>query len=144
MSYEEYVKLYPGTAAEADFLRLRILADRQLHAAATGVDGVDKLAVAPPAEPECAQALEHCRAALIYALWQIEQAQALSPLADGSVAGRQIASVTAGAESVSYAVPARSGEDRQTAADRITREYLSGLRDANGVPLLYTGRYPKA
>ena len=82
-------------------------------------------------------------------------ARAMTENADGTVRSRVISSVSSGSESVSYATgsAARSGTTAIDAAvsdpgararllDDIVRRYLSGVKDANGVNLLYMGRYP--
>ena len=59
--------------------------------------------------------------------------------------GRVVTDLTAGAESVRFAAPEglSSGEAESRRALRQTaEEYLAGVADANGVPLLFAGVYP--
>ncbi len=143
MDWAQYAVLYPDGPDESGFDRLAWEARRVMERATTGVDGVCKLAAAPPTEQSAVQAVERCMAALVHLLWQQEQSGGYVRRPDGSVAGRVVTAVTAGSESVSYAAPAAVTEtERQEAAARIVERYLAGAPDANGVNLLYMGRYP--
>ena len=162
-TYADYKALYgEGKLDEAGFTRLIWEAERLMDTAATGVDGVAKLRVAMPTEKRGKQAVKRCACALVDALWQLDEAaenirkaQALIENADGTVQSRQVASRSAGSESVSYATgsAARSGGSAVDAAvsdltarhrlfDDVIRLYLAGIPDANGVNLLYMGPYP--
>ena len=143
MDWAQYAALYPDGPDEGGFERLAWEARRVMERAVTGPDGVCKLTAAPPKESAAVQAVERCQAALVHLLWQQEQADGYARRADGSVAGRVVTAVTAGSESVSYAAPAAASEQqRQAALDRTVERYLAGAADANGVNLLYAGRYP--
>ncbi len=144
MEYARYKTLYPDGPDESAFDRLRWEARRIMDRATTGLDGVRKLAVAPPVREDDAEAVERCEAALVRTLWQTEQAEGCVSRADGTVTGKVVTAVTAGSESVSFAAPAAaSGEDREIRCREIVERYLSGAADANGVNLLYMGRYPR-
>ena len=191
MEYARYKTLYPDGPDESAFDRLRWEARRIMDRATTGLDGVRKLAVAPPVREDDAEAVERCEAALPHlrrqpdlalhgqrpfhrhigdeghglagllpavpgqcagplpaeldrTLWQTEQAEGCVSRADGTVTGKVVTAVTAGSESVSFAAPAAaSGEDREIRCREIVERYLSGAADANGVNLLYMGRYPR-
>ena len=57
--------------------------------------------------------------------------------------GRVVTAVTAGSESVSFAAPtAVSRQDRDERCREVVERYLAGVKDANGVNLLYMGLYP--
>ena len=144
MEWAEYAALYPDGPDQGGFERLGWAARRIMEQAVTGVDGVQKLAAAPPTAPEAAQAVERCQAALIHQLWQAEQAAGCARRADGLVTGRVVTAVTAGNESVSYAAPAgaASWQESQEMLQRTVERYLAGVPDANGVNLLYMGAYP--
>ena len=143
MEYAQYAALYPDGPGESAFERLRWEARRIMDRATTGLDGVRKLAVAPPAEEHDAQAVERCEAALVRLLWQNEQAGGCVSRADGTVCGKVVTAVTTGSESVSFAAPgAVSAEDREVRCRELAERYLSGVKDANGVNLLYMGLYP--
>lgn len=143
MEYAQYAALYPDGPDESAFDRLRWEARRIMDRATTGLDGVRKLAVAPPVEEHDAQAVERCEAALVRLLWQTEQAEGCASWTDGTVTGKVVTAVTAGSESVSFAAPAAvSAEDGEAKCRELVERYLSGVVDANGVNLLYMGRYP--
>ena len=112
----------------------------------TGVDGVHKLSEAAPAEEHAVQAVKRCELALIHQLRQMEMSQGTVDREDGTVTGRVVTAVTAGAESVSFAAPvgqASGGNERRRLLRQTAEEHLAGVADANGVPLLYAGKYPR-
>ena len=145
MEYGEYIALYPDGPEEGAFERLSWQARRIMERATTGVDGVCKLRVAPPEDEHGAEAVRRCEAALIRALWQGEQTESYVNREDGTVTARLVTGLTAGAESVTFAAPTAAGPgsgEREVRLGRTVSEYLSGINDANGVNLLYMGRYP--
>lgn len=157
ITYKEYTALYDDIG-EKVFNRLAFDACRVLDNHTTGIDNVKKLKVAFPTDEDDALAVKHCAAKLVDLLYQIQEAETVFNQAKGYVAtanglqGKVISSVTAGNESISYA----SGSASKTAIDNAVqdkaerdkllidtvREYISGVADANGVNLLYMGRYP--
>lgn len=144
MEYDQYAALYPDGPDEGAFDRLRWEARQIMDRATTGLDGVRKLAVAPPTEEHDAQAVERCEAALVRLLWQTEQADGCASRPDGTVTGKVVTAITAGSESVSFAAPtAASAEDGEERCRKLAERYLSGVADANGVNLLYMGLYPR-
>ena len=72
--------------------------------------------------------------------------------ADGSFQGKVVSSVSAGNESISYAVgksadtaisnATKSLQDRDVTVYAFIASRLHGISDANGVNLLFGGRYP--
>lgn len=147
ISFEEYNALYDGME-EKVFNRLSFDAGRIMDIHTTGVDGVKKLKVAFPTED--AEIVRRCAAKLIHFLGEVEQAESGYESTEQGLRGRVISSVTAGNESISYAV--NTSAAASAAADKavkdalvtnIIREYLSGATDANGVNLLYMGAYPR-
>lgn len=156
-----YTALY-GDIPESDFNRLSWEACRALDNHTTGVDGVKKLATAFPTDEYQAEAVKRCACKLVSLLHQIETAEKAAAEGRGyqetanGLRGKVIASITSGAESVSYATGSRSEKAATTVIDkaaadqaeknRLIREtvraYLSGIGDANGVRLLYMGVYP--
>ena len=132
-------------------------AGRVLSTAVTGVDGVDKLETAPP-EGSSAEAVGVCICAIADALFRIREAGKLADAArtltetDVGLRGGVIASMSAGNEYVTYrsfpdglSVYERASSDPRFRAQLlygIVREHLSGVRDKNGVRLLYMGAYP--
>lgn len=162
IDYEYYKNLYENSAiTKTTFDRLSYDAGRKIDAATTGVDSVKKLKIAFPVNEDDAEAVKRCVASLISLLYRIEQAEetALDSRGymireDGTLQGKIVSSVSAGSESISYSDGSKSGTatlidkalsdkevQRKLYYDTIT-EYLSGVPDANGVNLLYMGRYP--
>lgn len=162
IDYSYYLNLYGERAIpEADFNRLSWDACRKVDIATTGVDNVRKLAAAFPTDEYAAEAVRRCACKLIEIASEIEKAEQTAQSAkgyvqreDGSLQGKVVSSVSAGNETVSYSVSGSSGMatlidkalsdkavQEKLYKDTIT-EYLSGVADANGVNLLYMGRYP--
>ena len=160
VDYEYYKTLYGEKAiSEADFNRLLWDAEREIDKATSGVDGVRKLQVAFPTSDYDAEAVKRCIVELVNFLYKLEIAEnslnAISEYterADGSLQGKVVTSVSAGNESISYAV----GKSADTAISNAIKDLhskdmavyqfitsrLSGVSDANGVNLLFGGRYP--
>ena len=144
MDYAEYAALYPDGPDEEQFGRFDWQARRIMDRATTGVDGVCKLTAAPPVEPDAVQAVARCEAALVRQLWLAGQLEGYVCQKDGSVAPKVVTAISAGSESVSFAQPqaAASTADREALYRETVAEYLAGVADANGVNLLYMGKYP--
>lgn len=159
ITYYDYKAIYwDEDVTEEDFNRLGFKAQRVLDDLTTGVDGVRKLAVAMPTEEYAKECVVRCLCELVNLSARVEatrNAGAAAKQADGTVAASNaVTSVSSGAESktfasgsaVSSAIRDAAGS---TAAERqlyaaTVREYLSGIEDANGVRLLFGGRYPVA
>lgn len=160
VDYEYYKNLYGDKAMEqSDFERIGWDAERQVDKATSGADNVRKLKVAFPVNEEDAEAVKRCVCALVEFLKQIEDAERnanslgqYTERTDGSLQGKVVSSVSAGNESISYAV----GKSADTAISNAIKDLhskdmtvyqfitsrLSGISDANGVNLLFAGRYP--
>lgn len=161
VDYAYYQSLYGDSAIpEADFNRLFWEACRKMDAATTGIDGVRKLAVAFPTDEYAAECVKRCACALVDVLNQMKQARENATKASGytettnGLQGKVISSISSGNESISFS----SGTSGSSATvidkaladvseeyrmySNIIREYLSGVADANGVNLLFMGRYP--
>lgn len=159
VDYDYYKNLYKDKAIpETDFNRLLWDAEREIDKATSGVDNVRKLKVAFPTNEEDAEAVKRCICALVEFLKQIEDAERnansvsqYTEMSDGSLQGKVVSSVSAGNESISYAV----GKSYDTAISNAIKDLqskdmviysfitsrLSGVADANGVNLLYMGPY---
>ncbi len=159
IDYEYYVSLYGGeliTSQDFDIVSWEVF--RLLDRHTTGIDGIKKLRVAFPVDEYDAEAVKRCAAKLINIAAQIvtaekavNQSKGYTETANG-LQGKIITSVSAGNESVSYsantaaatlidkALTDKAVQDKLY-SDTI-RSCLSGVRDANGVNLLYMGRYP--
>ena len=160
VDYEYYKNLYGNKAMEqSDFERIGWDAEREIDKATSGVDNVRKLKVAFPTNSYDAETVKRCVCALVEFLKQIEDAERnansvgqYTERADGSLQGKVVSSVSAGNESISYAV----GKSADTAISNAIKDLhskdvavyqfitskLSGVSDANGVNLLFGGRYP--
>lgn len=157
ITYSEYTALY-GTIEDKVFELLAFDACRYLDRLTTGADGVKKLKVAFPTDEDDSTAVKRCTAEIVNLLSQIREAE-LSASAgrgyaqtDNGLQGKVISSISAGNESISFfsTGSAKTVIDNAvadpTAKDQLiydtVRRYLSGVADANGVNLLYMGRYP--
>ena len=160
IDYEYYKSLYSEKElAEQDFNRLLWDAEREIDKATSGVDGVKKLKVAFPIDEEDAEAVKRCVVELVNFLYKLEEAEKnANSLAqytereDGSFQGKIVSSVSAGNESITYAVgkssetaistAIKSVKDKEKVIYQFISSRLSGVSDANGVNLLFAGRYP--
>ena len=159
IDYEYFKTLYPDIPEEV-FNRLSWEACRKMDAATTGIDGVRKLAVAFPVEEYAAECVKRCACELVSVLYQLKQARENAAKASGytetanGLQGKVISSISSGNESISFSsgssgssatVIDKALSDKAAEAQLYTdtiREYLSGVADANGVNLLFMGRYP--
>ena len=160
VDYEYYKSLYGEKAIpETDFTRLLWDAEREINKATSGVDGVRKLQIAFPTSDYDAEVVKRCVVELVNFLYKLEEAEnkansvgQYTERADGSLQGKVVSSVSAGNESITYAV----GKSSDTAISNAIKDLhskdmaiyqfissrLSGILDANGVNLLYGGVYP--
>lgn len=162
VSYDLYQNLYSDDLDEEMFNRLAYNACRKVDALTTGIDNVRKLKVAFPTDEDDALAVRRCICEMINIGYQIEQAKASADTArgfitreDGTVQGRMVTSISAGNESISFSTS--GGSSTATFIDKAltdrtvqeklysdtVKEFLSGVPDANGVNLLYMGKYPR-
>lgn len=156
ITLNEYAALYEAMD-EKVFNRLNREATRTVDRYTTGIDNVKKLKIAFPADEDDAAAVKFCIAKVIAFLAQVQKAEESANSARGyddtgsGLRGRVITSVSAGNESVSYGTASAASSVDQAAQDLSAREKilrdmvteeLRGLTDANGVNLLYMGRYP--
>lgn len=156
MAYVTFVYfngLYPDNVTEAEFSSLEWAARRIVDAHTTGIDNVRKLRTAFPVDEDDAEAVKRCMCRLIKLLHDIEAAEKSRGLVqreDGTVTSGVVSSVSSGAESISYAASGGTAIDaavgdistRNRLLSQTVRQMLSGVADANGVNLLYMGRYP--
>ena len=110
VDYEYYKALYSTAIPEEDFNRLSWDACKLADNATTGIDGMKKLRTAFPTDEDDAEAVKRCICKLIDTAYRLEQAEAAAREAqgyiqrsDGTVVKKTVTSVTAGAESISYA-----------------------------------------
>lgn len=158
ITFEEYSEFY-DPMDESLFNRLLFDACRVMDIHTTGIDNVKKLQKFFPTDEYDAMAVKHCAAKLVNILQQIRQAEIMAKESRGyestdqGIRGKVISSVTAGNESISYSTAANtsatavdSAVKDKTVRDKLLAdtvwEYLRGVEDANGVNLLYMGKYP--
>ena len=150
IDYEYYKSLYgEKSILETDFNRLIWDAEREINKATSGVDGVKKLKVAFPVDEYEAEVVKRCVAELVSFLYKLEKAQNCIISDDGTVNSNVVVSKSAGNESISYAnsenivsTALRSVKDKEKVIYQFISDKLSGASDANGVNLLFAGRYP--
>lgn len=159
--YTDYIMIY-GTdrLPESEFAPHALRAERTLDLYTTGVDGVRKLEIAFPTREKDVACVKACFCEIVDMLYTLEQAERSAEQArgyvatEGGVRGKVVASRSAGNESISYAAggtgmqtafekAVSSTSDRSMLIDNIIRAYLSGVKDANGINLMYMGSYPK-
>ena len=161
-TYADYTEIYDNEDVnERTFTRLLWNAEKKMDYYTSGVDGVKKLKVAFPIVAEDAEAVKRCAVEIVNTMFQIEQAEK-SALAskkyvereDGTLHGKVVSSLSAGNETINFS----NGNPAVTLIDKVLAdkkaqealfkftimEYLSGVSDANGVGLLYIGKYPYA
>lgn len=153
VNYEYYSSLYGNKAIpETDFNRLLWDAEREIDKATSGVDNVRKLEVAFPTKERDAEAIKRCVCALVEFLKNLEVAESGANYvkdSSGTVHGGIVQSVSAGNESIGYATTdtyvsnaIKSVKDRDLTVYAFIASRLHDVVDANGVNLLYAGRYP--
>ena len=159
VSYEYFKFLYGEEIPAETFTRIAWDADRVIDKATMGIDNVRKLQVAFPTDEYDAEAVKRCVCNLIQTMYQIDLAS--KSMADGigyektesGMRGKVISSVSAGSESITYGngltMQSTIGKAVSDVKERgrvyreIVSDALSGIKDANGVNLLYMGKYPR-
>ena len=160
IDYEYYKSLYGEKAIpETDFNRILWDAEKEIDKATSGVDGVRKLRMAFPTSDYDAETVKRCVVELVNFLYKLEEAEnnansvgQYTERADGSLQGKVVSSVSAGNETISYAVGKSADtaisnaikdlQSKDMAVYQFIENKLSGVSDANGVNLLFGGRYP--
>lgn len=157
ITLEDYKAIY-DPIDERLFNNLAFEACRVMDIHTTGIDNIKKLKVAFPAEPDYAETVKRCAAKLVNLMYQIQQAEIAAienrgyDMTEQGLRGKVISSVSAGNESITYSASATSTAIDAAVKSRTERDklfantvwyYLSGVEDANGVNLLYMGRYPR-
>lgn len=157
IDFNDYVQIYQDGCDFQSFNRLSIEACRKLDYYTTGLDGVKKLRAAFPTDEDDARMVKYCACKIVHILGEIEKAEAAAALArsyeqtENGARSKVIASISAGNESITYATGGgktatmidKALTDKSVQDKLITdtiRECLSGIRDANGINLLFMGR----
>lgn len=152
---EQFLQYEPDMTA-ADYEKYSWDATKWVDNATSGIDGVKKLRVAFPSDEEGAEAVARGFCAVIRALKEIDDARAAQASASGYVSTADgikpaaIRSISAGGESITFENGALSALSKAASSQSETKRYvngvidgyLRGVRDDNGVNLLYCGRYP--
>jgi hypothetical protein len=157
ITYSEYTESFE-MIDEMSFKNLSIEACRVMDIHTTGIDNVKKLQKYFPTDEYSARAVRHCAAKIVNFLNQIRDAEMTAAAERGytetaqGLQRRIISRIEAGNEAISYseaktdatyidaAVADKAVRDKIVA--EIIWENLSGVEDANGVNLLFMGRYP--
>ena len=149
ITYEYFESLYGSNAISvADFNRLSWDAEREIDKATSGVDGVKKLRVAFPTNEYDAENVRRCVAELVNFLHKLDLVNYSVQESNGVVHGSVIKSVSAGNESITYETSGVIGTATSSIRNKdiVIMEFisskLSGIADANGINLLFGGRYP--
>lgn len=158
ITLEEYNAMYDVIDASL-FNRLEFEARRVMDLHTTGIDNIRKLNRFPPKDEYNSMAVKHCAAKIINVLLQIHEAETSAAMGRGytetdqGLQRRIISRVEAGNEAISYSETKLANTAIDAAvSDRIARDkllaetvwdYLRGVEDANGVNLLYMGKYPR-
>lgn len=157
ITIEEYNALYDPLEDKV-FNRLAFDACRVMDNHTTGIDGVKKLKVAFPTGEDGTNAIKHCAAKIVNLLYQIQEAETAAAVGRGYIETAQglqrkiVSRVESGNEAISYSETKLSNSAidaavadmaaRKALFSSTIRDYLSGVCDANGVHLLYLGKYP--
>ena len=156
---EFYKSLY-GEIEAVRFNRLSFEACRVIDRHTTGADGVKKLRIAFPIAENDAELVKRCAANILNYLSLIEDTEHAVSASRGyeetaeGLRRKIVSRIESGNEAISYSeVPSTiTTSTDKAAADRgerekllanVVREYLSGVKDSNGVNLLYMGPYPR-
>ena len=163
ITFDDYKQLYEPIE-ERVFNLLAYDACRMMDIHTTGIDNVKKLKLYFPADEDDVQSVKRCAAKLVHFLNQIREVEMAVNLGKGyevteqGIRGKKISSVSAGNESITYAdgysnasiaflTEAESAAKDKSVKDKLVAgiiwECLSGVEDANGVNLLFMGRYPR-
>lgn len=154
VDYEFYKRLYGEDAIlESEFNRLSWEACKRVDNITFG-----KLKFAFPTDEDGAEAVKRCVCKLIEIAAAIEAANKrvtegqgyIVDEATGSVRGKAVASISSGSESISYTAKSESSStvidavlSDKAAQDKLyvdtMKEYLAGVKDVNGIQLLYAG-----
>lgn len=146
--YSEYVSIYGDKVTEQQFERLCFDSVSIVNDITTGVDGICKLRIAFPSDEYDAEIVRRCVYALINLKAHTEELSGYTTREDGSVVPKRVTSMSSGAESIHYAdVSSDASNSAGYPINRVqlaaaARGMLTGANDANGVSLLYMGRYP--
>ena len=156
-SLAEVKELYPDIT-EAEYNMNGYEAQIRLDEVTTTVDGVKKLKSAMPIDPDDLEAVRRCFAKLTHELTLVERAKnelismsSVTSGAEGAHVG-SVKSISSGSESISfgtdanytspYVTAATNDEKKEEMLKNVLLNGLRGIKDKNGVNLLFGGVYP--
>lgn len=156
-SFEEVHALYPDIT-EAEYNMNGYEAQVRLDDATITVDGVKKLKSAMPIDSDDLEAVRRCFAKLTHELTLVERAKnelismsSVTSGAEGTHVG-SVKSISSGSESISfgtdanytspYVTAATNDEKKEEMLKNVLLTGLRGIKDKNGVNLLFGGVYP--
>lgn len=158
IDYQFYLSIHDtDPMSEAAFTHWRIYAEQILKSYTTGIDDYQKLQMAFPTDENDALMVRMCDVELIDALHMIDEAKKTAAKAAGytqtenGLQGNVVSSKSAGNESISFSAAGSDSQISRAALNEnerlrlingIVRAHLDGVKDANGVHLLYMGSYP--
>lgn len=153
VDYSQFVNIYGADAlTSTEFARIIFEAENVVDDLCTGADGFHKLRAVFPTDERGAECVRRAIMAVCKVLKDIEIAEAAAGVVvSGGIAHAGLAtSVSSGSESVSFG-NADGSQAAQAAKNPVAKRaylrnaaemYLRGIKDANGVNLLYGGVYP--
>lgn len=161
IDYEYFESINPESGiTESEFSILLRKAEREIDKATSGVDNVRKLKVAFPTDVYDAETVKECVCDIVKMLHEIDKIEKMADSfrgaverPDGTFVGKVVTNVSAGNESIGFSTNGFSFETTLSNAAKGIKEKeitikefiygcLSGVTDANGVNLLYDGKYP--
>ena len=158
--YEFYNSIYKDKLTLEEFGQYSWEAERRLDNATTGL-GYRKLREAFPTDKYDAECVKRCMCELVHLMKEIDDVETAASDAsgymeweDGTITPRIAASRSAGSESISFNTGGSSSASgiaidaavsdysaREQLFNKTIHEYLSGVKDARGVSLLFMGEY---
>lgn len=155
-----FYTIYPDLQTEGVYEKGCYNAQMYIDDETMTLDGVRKLKEAFPTDTDDVERVKRCWCELCKAAYLVDKekdaiasASSLTEIG-GRIAPSIVTSISSGSESISfggtnasnyeseYTKAAKSSEGLTALIRSITRMYLAGIRDANGVNLLYRGLYP--
>jgi len=159
VTYSEFTEIYGGSVDENTFNILSFDACKIADNVTTGVDGVRKLKVAfPVTDEDDSYAVKRTICDIIHLMAVVKSIEDSANEAgtyvtdeNGNIKGKVVSSVSAGSESIHFATGdvktlavtlANDLKERKTSYKQIAIDGFRGIKDENGVNLLYMGMYP--
>lgn len=152
LTYKKY-KALGGELEQPIFKRLGLFAQALIESRTIGIDGVNKLKEFFPEDEDDQERIYGCVMALIELKQEMDQYRKQSTITtetNGIKAGGAVTSISSGSESISFASGAESSSSAKAVMDlayqdqligQVIDHYLSGVKDRNGIHLLYLGPY---